>query len=280
MHHSYRWRRGVWGHHRYWHHRHWYGGFWVGRFILTTAMFVAIANSSSSTTVVVYGTTYVHYNPWYRPVMYEGEEGHVLTAPPVGYRTDTLPEGGETVTFEGQTYTYADWGFWQPDTDGHVVVNSPVGAQVSTIPDGAVAHDDEGEGTLYQFDRSYFTKTTNDAGKTVYVVEPPPPAEELESIPAGSPSFEADGETYYYVDFNLYVAYGENGSTGFINGEPDLGAQVSTLPEGSTEIKYEGVTYRQFDMVFFEQVQDENGAAFYEVVDAPGGDEVTELESN
>jgi hypothetical protein len=33
-------------------------------------------------------------------------------------------------------------------------------------------------------------------------------------------------------------------------------------------------------MVFFEQVEDENGKPFYEVVDAPGADEVTELGSN
>ncbi len=229
---------------------------------------------------MVYGTSYVHYNPWYRPVMYEGEEGHVLTAPPVGYQADALPEGGETITFEGQTYTYADWGFWQPSGGGYVVVDPPVGAEVSTLPDDAVAHDDEGEDTLYQFDRSYFSKSTNDAGQTVYVVEPQPPAEEIDSIPAGSPSFQADGETYYYVDFNLYVAYNENGATGYVNGEPELGAQSDALPEGTTEIQYDGVTYHQFDMVFFEQVEDENGKPFYEVVDSPGDDEVTELESN
>jgi hypothetical protein len=253
----------------------------VGRFIFRTAAFVAIANSSSSTTYVVHGTTYVHYNPWYRPVMFEGEEGHVLTSPPVGYRTDSLPAGGETVTFEGQTYTYADWGFWQPSGDGgYVVVDPPVGAQVSSIPEEAVAHEDEGEAALYQFDQSYFTKSTNDSGRTVYVVEPSPPAEELDSIPQGSINFAADGEVFYYVDFNLYVAYNENGQTGYVNGEPDIGAQVQALPEGSTEIEYEGMTYHQFDMVFFEEVQDENGASFYEVVDAPGDDEVTELESN
>ena len=88
--------------------------------------------------------------------MYEGEEGHVLTAPPVGYEADTLPEGGETLTFEGETYTYADWGFWQPSGGGYVVVDPPVGAEVSRLPDDAVAHDDEGEVTLYQFDQSYF----------------------------------------------------------------------------------------------------------------------------
>ena len=128
IHRSHRWRTARWRHHRYWHHRRWYGGFWVGRFILRAATWTAIANSSSSTTYVVYGTTYVHYNPWYRPVMYEGEEGHVLTAPPVGYQADTLPEGGEKITFESETYTYADWGFWQPSGNGYVVVDPPVGA--------------------------------------------------------------------------------------------------------------------------------------------------------
>jgi hypothetical protein len=252
----------------------------VGRFIIRTATFVAIANSSSSTTYVVYGTTYVHYNPWYRPVMFEGEEGHVLTGPPVGYQADALPAGGETITFDGETYTYADGGFWQPSGGGYVVVDPPVGAEVSALPDSAVAHDDEGDAKLYQFDRLFLAESTNDAGQTVYVVEPQPPAEEIDSIPAGSVSFEADGETYYYVDFNLYVAYDEDGETGFVNGEPEIGAQVGALPEGTTEIEYEGATYHQFDMVFFEEVEDENGNPFYEVVDSPGGDEVTELESS
>lgn len=268
----------MWHHHRYWHHRRWYGGFWVGRFIIRTAVFVSIANSASSNTYVVYGTTYVHYNPWYRPVMYEGEEGHVLTAPPVGFKANTLPDGGETISFEGQTYTYADWGFWQRSGDGYVVVEPPVGVEVSKIPDEAATHDDEGESTLYQFDRSYYSKSTNDMGQTVYVVEPQPPAEEIDSIPAGSTSFEADGETYYYVNANLYVAYDENGATGYVNGEPEIGAQTDALPEGATEIEYEGGTYYQFDMVFFEQVQDEKGNPFYEVVDAPGADDATELE--
>ena len=93
-------------------------------------------------------------------------------------------------------------------------------------------------------------------------------------------SFEADGETYYYVNFNLYVAFDEDGETGYVNGEPEVGAQVDALPEGTREIEYEGGTYHQFDMVFFEEVEDENGNSFYEVVDSPGSDDVTELESS
>ena len=132
---------------------------------------------------------------------------------------------------------------------------------------------------LYQFDYLYFTMTTNDAGSEVYVVEPAPPEEELDEIPQGSPSFVADGETYYYVNLNLYVEYEEDGQTGYVNGEPEIGAQLDELPDGTTTIEEDGRTYYQFDMVFFEEVQDESGNAFYEVVDSPDGSDVVELEA-
>lgn len=63
----------------------------------------------------------------------------------------------------------------------------------------------------------------------------------------------------------------------YVRGESEVGAQVDALPEGTTEIEYDGVAYHQFDMVFFEEVEDEKGNPFYEVVDAPGDDEVIEL---
>ena len=50
------------------------------------------------------------------------------------------------------------------------------------------------------------------------------------------------------------------------------------LPEGVTTIEEDGKTYYQFDMVFFEEVQDENGNPFYEVVGSPDGSEAVELE--
>ncbi len=232
MHRSSRYRRGRWGHHRYWRHRRWYGGFWVGRVVLRWATFSAIANSS--TTVVVHGGTYYHYNPWYRSFF------------------QAAPEGG------------------------YIVVEPPEGAEVSSIPEEAVAQE-EGDVTLYQFDRMFFTKTTNDAGREVYLVEPAPPEEELDAIPAGSPSFVADGETFYYVNFNLYVEFEENGESGYVNGEPEIGAQLDKLPEGTTTIEEDGRTYYQFDMVFFEEVEDEQGNPFYEVVDSPDGSEAVEL---
>ncbi len=217
---SRRFRRGRWRHHRFWRHRRWYGGFWVGRVLITTAAFVAIANSSNSTTYVVHSTTYVRVNPWYRKALHDGDEVHVLTTAPVGWETEALPDGAETVELEGTTYFYADWSFFQAAAGGgYVVVEPPVGAEVSAIPEEAVAHE-EGDVTLYQFDKLFFTRTTNDAGREVYLVEPPPPEEELDEIPAGASSFVADGETYYYVNFNLYVAFEENGRTGYVNGEP------------------------------------------------------------
>jgi hypothetical protein len=239
--------------------------------------FVAIANSS--TTHVHGSVTYYHYNPWYRPVLYDGEEGHLLTAAPVGWQTDVLPDGAEDVTVDGTTYFYHEAAFYQPTQGGgYQVVKSPVGAEVSSIPEDAEAHN-EGDLTLYQFDQSFFTRDTNDSGRTFYRVEPPPPEEELDEIPTGSPSFVADSETYYYVNFALYVEFEENGNTGYINGEPDVGAQAGALPEGATEIEYEGVTYHQFDMVFFEEVADDSGGTFYEVVDAPGESDTVEIQT-
>jgi len=250
-------------------------GFWPGRFIIRTTAFIVIANSS--TTHVHGGVSYYHYNPWYRPVLYDGEEGHVLTTAPVGYQTEDLPEGTEQLTVDGATFQYAEGAFYQPQGGGYVVVEAPVGAEVSSIPEEAEAHD-EGELTLYQFDGIFFTQDTNDAGRTIYRVEPLPPEETLDAIPAGSPSFVADSETYYYVNSNLYVEFEEDGETGFVNGEPEPGSEVDALPEGTETIEEDGVTYHQFDMVFFKQVEDGSGGMFYQVVDAPG-EEPVELEN-
>ena len=63
-----------------------------------------------------------------------------------------------------------------------------------------------------------------------------------------------------------------------MNGEPEIGAQLDELPEGTTTIEEDGRTYYQFDMVFFEEVEDESGDPFYEVIDSPDGSDVVELE--
>ena len=245
--------------------------------IIRSATWIAIANSSTTTTVVVYSTTYYHVNPWYRDVIYEGEEGGVPTTAPVGHETDQLPEGAKTIQHEGATYSYAEGAFYQAKSGGGwVIVQPPVGAEVTSIPEDAVKHDDEGDVEIYQFDRAFWSKATNDAGETVYRVEPQPPEEEIDEIPDGSPSFIADGETFYYVDFNWYVAYDENGKKGFTNGVPDLDAQVDTLPEGVTDLEVDGVTYKQFDSIYFEEVEGDDGTTFYQVVD-PDEDEVVEV---
>lgn len=233
---------------------------------------VAFAAVSSSSTTYTYGSvTYVYYNPWYKKVLYDGEEGYILTTAPVGHEMEALPDGAETIEVDGATYYYADWSFWQAATGGgYVVVAPPVGAEVSSIPEEAI-RDEEGDVVVYQFDELYFTQDTNDAGQTIYRVEPQPPDEEIEEIPTGSPSFVADGETYYYVNYNFYVQYEENGKTGYVNGEPEVGAQVATLPDEVTTVEEDGVTYYQFDSVFFEEVEDDDGQTFYEVVGSPDG---------
>jgi len=243
---------------------------------LTVVAFAAIASSSTSYTYSA--TTYYHVNPWYRRVLREGEEGYILCTAPVGHQEDEKPQGAETVEVDGQTYYYVDASFWQSASGGgFVVVDPPVGAEVSSIPEES-APEEDGDVTVYQFDNVYFTKDTASSGKTIYRVEPQPPAEEVDSIPPGSPSFVADDETYYYVDYDFYVAFEENGARGFVNGEPELGAQVTELPDDVTTVEDDGVTYYQFDTVFFEEVEDDDGTTFYEVVASPDGSD-EELEA-
>jgi len=273
---SRRWRRGPWRHHPFRRHRRWYGGLWVGLVFITVAAFVAI--SSSPTTYTYSSVTYYHVNPWYRRVLREGEEGYILSAAPIGHHEDELPDGSETVQVEGKTYYWTGNGFWQEASGGgYVVVAAPVGAEVSSIAEES-ASETEGEVTLYQFDDLYFTQDKNSAGTTIYRVEPQPAEEEIKSIPPGSPSFVADQETYYYVDYAFYVEYQENGKKGFVNGEPEIGAQVGELPDEVTTVDEDSVTYYQFDTVFFEEVEDDSGGTFYEVVGSPGGSD-EEVES-
>lgn len=236
---------------------------------MTTVAFVAIA--SSATRYTYSSATYYHVNPWYRRVLREGEEGYILSSAPVGHRASQLPDGAEKVKFEGKTYYYAEASFWQKTSNGeYVVVKAPVGAEVSSVPEKAMS-ETEGEITVYQYDDLYLSKDTNSSGKTIYRVEPQPSEEEIDSIPSGSPSFVADDETYYYVDYSFYVAFKENGQKGYVNGEPEIGAQVEKLPDEATPVEEDGVTYHQFDTVFFEEVESDDGKTFYEVVASPDG---------
>ncbi len=53
---------------------------------------------------------------------------------------------------------------------------------------------------------------------------------------------------------------------------------MDKLPDGVTKIEANGRTYYQFDMVFFEAVQDESEQTVYEVVGSPDGSEPIELQ--
>ena len=70
------------------------------------------------------------------------------------------------------------------------------------------------------------------------MVEPAPSEEEIDEIPADANSFVADGETYYYVNFNLYVEFEEKGKTGYVNGEPFY--EVVDSPDGSDVVELDG----------------------------------------
>ena len=73
------------------------------------------------------------------------------------------------------------------------------------------------------------------------------------------------------MNYNFYVEFEESGKRGYVNGEPEIGAQTDKLPEGTTEIEEKGQKYYQFDTVFFEEVEDDDGTVFFEVVGSPDG---------
>ena len=50
-----------------------------------------------------------------------------------------------------------------------------------------------------------------------------------------------------------------------------VAAVIDELPDEVTTVEEGGVTYYQFDSVFFEQVEDDEGDTFYEVVGSPAG---------
>jgi len=261
-------------------HRSYYRGWWVARALIRTTAFIVILNSSQTTTHTVTSVTYYHYNPWYRRVMYEGELVYIQTPAPVGLETEKPPDGAEILDFQETTYYYHEAAFYkEAPGGGYIVVEPPVGAEVSSIPEEAVP-DEDADSILYIFDNAYFTKGVNDSGREMYRVEPKPPEEEMKQMPSDAVTLVADGETYYYVNYNFYVEYEEDGKTGFVNGEPEFGAQVDALPEGVATIEENGRTYYQFDTVFFEEVEDENGNPFYEVVGSPDGSEAIELQSS
>lgn len=227
-------------------------------------------------TVVVYGSTYYHYNGvWYTRAVHEAETVYVITSAPEGYEVDSLPDDTEVLEVDGRTYYLSEHTFYQriqrDGSDIYVVVDPPAGAQVASIPENVVEHD-EGDVTVYQYDETFYTQETGDSGNQVYEVQPAPAEEELDEMPSHAVSFVVDEETYYYVDRGLYVA-AEGG--GYVMSEPALGETASQLPDGATVINEGDETYFQLDTVFFKPVETESGTT-YEVVPAPDGSEIVE----
>ena len=129
-----------------------------------------------------------------------------------------------------------------------------------------VAEHEEGDVTVYQYDKTFYTQETNEGGNRVYEVQPRPAEEELDDMPDHAVSFVVGGETYFYVDRGLYVA-AEGG--GYVMSEPELGGIAPQLPDGATVINEGDDTYFQLDTVFFKETEDG-----YEVIPAPDGSEV------
>jgi hypothetical protein len=227
-------------------------------------------------TYVVYGSTYYYYDGvWYTRGVQEEETVYVITSAPEGYEVESLPEDAEVIEVEGQTYYLSENTFYQKiqrdGEDVYVVVDPPAGAQVTSIPENVVEHE-EGDVKVYQYDETFYTQETDEEGVQHYEVQPRPPEEELDELPADAVSFVVDEETYYYAARGLYVA-AEGG--GYVLSEPALGGVAPQLPDGATVINEGDEMYFQLDTVFFKEVESESGTT-YEVVPAPDGSEIVE----
>ena len=269
-----RYRRGRWRHHRFWRPGRWYRGYWWGLRFVTWAVWV----TWTPRTYVVYGSTYYYYNGvWYTRAVHEEETVYVITYAPEGHEVDSLSEDAEVIEVDGQTYYLSEHTFYQKiqrdGEDVYVVVDPPAGAQVASIPEDVVEHE-EGDVTVYQYDETFYTRETDEEGNQHYEVQPRPPEEELDELPADAVSFVVDEETYYYADRGLYVA-AEGG--GYVMSEPALGGVAPQLPDGATVINEAGETYFQLDTVFFREVESGSGTG-YEVAPAPDGSETLEEE--
>jgi hypothetical protein len=232
---------------------------------------------------------------YYVPAVQEGETVYVLVQAPSGHEVDSLPPEAEEVQVNEQTYYFADNTFYQQiQRDGktkYVVVDPPAGATVPELPEQTAEYEEDGE-TVYQYDKTYYAKASAEEGGqgyvvqspppeeeiasvpadavTLYVVQSPPPEEEIASVPADAVTFEVDGETYYYVENSLYV---DDTKGGYLNAEPPMDGIAQEIPEGATVVQEGGKMYFQFDTVFFEQVTSGSGTT-YKVVPPPGASEV------
>ena len=159
-----------------------------------------------------------------RPGYYGGFYGgrYFFGYPTVGFRLGYLPFGFFPFYFGTDLYYYSGGVFYRPyDNGGYEIASPPLGAAVPELPKGSQSIVIDGQ-QYFEFNGVYFQPSTDDKGKTVYVVagkdgvlntngeqtDTPPPAPKVGDIvnqlPEGSHKVKLNGQTYYVGPDGIY----------------------------------------------------------------------------
>ena len=183
-----------------------------------------------------------------RPGYYGGYYGgtYFYGYPTIGFHLGFLPFGYYPFYFGSDLYYYYGGAFYRPyDNGGYEIATPPLGAAVPNLPKGAQSIVIDGV-QYYEFNGVYFQPTTDDKGKTVYVV-------------AGR-----DG---------VLNTAGENGVTN-PPPAPQVGDIVNQLPQGSHKVKLNNKTYFvDTEGIYYEEFTDKNNFKAFRIVSIPADDD-------
>jgi len=148
--------------------------------------------------------------------------GHTLFYgyPNIGFRFGLLPVGYYPFYWGADLYYYSAGVFYRPyDDGGYEVTTPPVGAAVPELPRGARSIVIDGQ-QYFEFNGVYFQPSTNDQGKTIYVVagkdgvlntngdagNPPAPqvGDVVNQLPDGCKKVTLNGKKYYVAPDGIY----------------------------------------------------------------------------
>lgn len=165
--------------------------------------------------------------------------------PSIGFRLNVLPFGYFPFYWGPSLYYYYGGVFYAPmDGGGYEVTTPPVGAAVPSLPKGAQPIAIDGK-QYYEFNGVYYEQTTDDQGKTIFVV-------------AGK-----DGVL--------------NTNDQDVNNppqQPQVGDMVNQLPDGCRKIKLNGKKYYVSpDGIYYEEFRDDRGYKGYRIVSISSDDD-------
>ena len=180
------------------------------------------------------GYFYRPYGAYWRPAY-----------PPIGLRVNFLPYGYMPMYVGPSLYYYYGGSYYRRyDDNNYEVVDPPMGATLSSLPRGAQKVIVNGE-EFYELNGTYYKKTTNDKGKTVYVVtgkngeinnsaDPnavtpdqqtfaPQQGDIIDQLPENYKTITLNGSTYYVgPDDSYYQEIQQDGTTRFqVVGKPE-----------------------------------------------------------